>query len=337
MKLSILVAVYKVEQYLNQCVDSLLEQNIDDYEIILVDNESPDSCPQICDEYHEKFPDIVKVIHKKHGNLATSRNTGLDNAKGDYLLFFDSDDFFKENRLNEILEKAYEYNADIIQTTYSSYYEDTGKMNTWKPLLPTNRVLTHEDMATEICRITSSRFGMYVWRNLYRRQFLVDNNIRFPEELKTIEDGPFNQQAFSTAQRVACVDIPAYCYRLREGSLQRQFISDYDVVLDQQWKLKMKYYEENFEPKNEFYEDIAKFTLKGQLPLLIRNTYAYERDDKFEVLKRIGNCEMIRRSFKDYDINEYKSKSLDWVATKLIKHKMYILAHIVCKYFWFKK
>lgn len=337
MKLSILVAVYKVEQYLNQCVDSLLEQDIDDYEIILVDNESPDRCPQICDEYQEKFPDKVKVIHKKHGNLATSRNTGLDNAKGDYLLFFDSDDFFKENRLVEILEKAYEYNADIIQTTYSSFHEKSEEIKVSDPVLPTDRVLTHEDMATEICHITSSRFGMYVWRNLYRRQFLVDNNIRFPEELKTIEDGPFNQQAFSMAQRVVSVDIPAYCYRLREGSLQRQFIPDYDNVLNEQWKLKLKYYEENFTPRKEFYEDIAEFTIKGHLLHLLFNIYARDRDDKFKALKQLGSCEMIRKSFEDYDINQYKSKSLDWIATKLIKNKMYILAHIVCKYFWFKK
>ena len=91
MKLSIIVPVYKVEEYLGECIDSLLSQTIDDYEIILVDDGSPDNCPQICDEYALRDR-RVRVIHKANGGLSDARNAGLDVARGEWIGFVDSDD-----------------------------------------------------------------------------------------------------------------------------------------------------------------------------------------------------------------------------------------------------
>lgn len=336
MKISFIVPVYKVEKYLNQCIDSILAQDIDDYEIILVDDESPDNCPQMCDDYQAKYPDIIKVIHNKHGNLAISRNTGFEISIGEYIFFFDSDDFCLNNDVKELLKIAAENKLDILQTSYTSLIEKSGETYNNLSKLPHNKVLSHSDIEKEFCNSSSKQLGIYVWRNIYRRQFLIENNIYFNGKFKALEDSPFNYQAFLTAERVMAVDIPVYCYRLREASLQRQFIPDYDVVLNDQWKLKVKYYEENCTPQKEFYSDLAKYTLKGMLPILFRNIYFFERDHKYSLLKRMGKSEMVRKSFKDYDINEYKSKSFDWIATKLIKHRLYLAAHIVCKYFWYK-
>lgn len=101
---SIIIPVYNVEKYLNQCVDSLLNQTCKNFEIVLVDDGSPDNSPKICDEYAEK-DERVKVIHKKNGGLSDARNEGIKNAKGDYLLFLDSDDFYNDNLFLEKLSK----------------------------------------------------------------------------------------------------------------------------------------------------------------------------------------------------------------------------------------
>ena len=90
-RLSIIVPVYKVEKYIHKCVDSILNQTFTDYELILVDDGSPDNCGKICDEYAKK-DSRVKVIHKKNGGQSSARNKGLDHAKGNYISFIDSDD-----------------------------------------------------------------------------------------------------------------------------------------------------------------------------------------------------------------------------------------------------
>lgn len=94
-KFSVIIPIYKVEQYLEECVDSVLRQNYSNYEIILVDDGSPDSCPIICDKYAEEF-DHIKVIHKKNGGLSDARNVGLDISTGEYVIFLDSDDYWEE-------------------------------------------------------------------------------------------------------------------------------------------------------------------------------------------------------------------------------------------------
>ena len=88
MKLSYIVPVHNVEKYIKKCVDSILTQTFDDYEIILVDDESPDGCPEICDDYAARYPDVIKVIHQKNKGLAGARNSGLKQACGEYVYFF---------------------------------------------------------------------------------------------------------------------------------------------------------------------------------------------------------------------------------------------------------
>ena len=152
-----------------------------------------------------------------------------------------------------------------------------------------------------------------------------------------IEDGPFNMQAFSLAERFVAVDIPVLCYRVRNDSLQRQkYVPDYDKWLYWNWSLKLKYYSENCTPSQVFYEDIGEYTVKAILPLLLGNVYRNKPEESYMVLKRLGNSEMMRRSFADYDINKFKSKSVDWLMTWFVKNKLYLFAHIICKFILYK-
>lgn len=112
IQVSVIVPVYKVEKYLKKCVNSLLLQDYNDYEIILVDDGSPDKCPQMCDEYERKEK-IVKVIHKVNGGLSDARNVGVKNARGKYVIFVDSDDYVNENHISSLYSLIQKYDADV--------------------------------------------------------------------------------------------------------------------------------------------------------------------------------------------------------------------------------
>ena len=114
IKLSIIVPVYNVAPYLRKCVDSLLSQDFEDYEIILVDDGSPDGCPQICDEYAKGHANIW-VIHQTNAGLSAARNAGLKVAKGEYVSFVDSDDYWEENVLGGLMEQVERENLDVLR------------------------------------------------------------------------------------------------------------------------------------------------------------------------------------------------------------------------------
>ena len=111
---SVIVPIYKVEKYLKKCIDSILEQSFKDFELILVDDGSPDNCPQICDEY-AKNDSRIKVVHKKNGGLVSARNVGIQTAIGDYICYVDGDDWIHEDTLKNLYNEAIkDYSPDMV-------------------------------------------------------------------------------------------------------------------------------------------------------------------------------------------------------------------------------
>ncbi len=332
MKLSYIVPVYNVEKYIKECIESILSQTFDDYEIILVDDASPDNCPHICDEYSKRYPNIIKVIHKSNAGPAAARNAGLKIAAGDYIWFFDSDDMLKGDFVNEIYETAVKSNVEILQMSFMSFHDGKNDVYKTESVFEYKKIIGHNELIKYVASSNTDRSVIFAWRNIYKRAFLIDNNILFDQSLRMLEDPPFNTLAFLKAERFMAVDIPGYSYRIRQDSLQRKkYVENYDTIMNYQWELKLKYYGEFSDNDKLFYKDIAEFTIKTNLPILLSNVYSNDIDGKYGLLKRIGNSNMIRKSFNDYDIKEFKSKSLDWWATLFIKKKLYPLAHFICK------
>ena len=127
-KVSIVVPIYNVEKYLKQCIESIINQTLQDIEIILVDDGSPDNCPQICDEYAKK-DSRIKVVHKKNGGLSSARNAGIEVATGDFIGFVDSDDYIELDMYEKMYNIAKENHVDFV---VSDYYKvsDKGKIIT---------------------------------------------------------------------------------------------------------------------------------------------------------------------------------------------------------------
>ena len=155
MKFSIIIPCYKVEQFLRQCIDSVLVQTFEDYEIILVDDGSPDRCGEICDEYAEKDKRI-KVIHKPNGGLSDARNAGLDVAQGEYVMFLDSDDWWDDNdALRKIDASIRESGADITiigMKKYFSLEDRLGDVRTPKKCDKANCTLSHAQALQQYMR-----------------------------------------------------------------------------------------------------------------------------------------------------------------------------------------
>lgn len=209
--ISVIIPIYKVEKYLNKCVDSVLAQNFKDLEIILVDDGSPDRCPQICDEYAEK-DSRIKVIHKENGGLSDARNVGIQIATGEYLMFLDSDDYWEgEDVLKNIVEKINKDDFDVLIHGCKDYSCVTGDMNISRTGY--NHDLISNESKDEVLRylFTSGLFPGSAWITVTRRKFILENSMFFITGIKA-EDIDWLLNVFLNANSYASTDDTFYIY-----------------------------------------------------------------------------------------------------------------------------
>lgn len=173
--ISIIVPVYKVEKYLNKCVESIVEQTYKNLEIILVDDGSPDNCPAMCDEWAKK-DSRIKVIHKKNGGLSSARNAGLDGCTGDYIYFLDSDDYIADNCIEMLFNAIVSDGSDMCIGNLMSVDESGNFVDSY--ICPKQRVLTPEDIFSAYGNGSSVIFVVACGK-LYKAKLF--SNIRFPE------------------------------------------------------------------------------------------------------------------------------------------------------------
>ena len=214
--ISIIVPIYNVEPYLRRCVDSLLRQTYEDFELILVDDGSPDSCGTICDEYAAR-DHRVRVIHKPNGGLSDARNAGMEIAKGQYIAFVDSDDWVAPEYLARLLAALEGSNADICECDVLR----TEGENPASAAAQSPREVFHTAAALEQL-VHDGVFRQHVWNKLYRRE--VINHICFPKG-KTNEDEFWTYQVFGNAKRVVKIRDVLYFYFQRPGSIMGQSYS----------------------------------------------------------------------------------------------------------------
>lgn len=215
-ELSIIVPIYKVEKYLDECIQSILGQTFTDFELILVDDGSPDACPQMCDAAAEQ-DSRVRVIHQKNGGLSAARNTGIEAARGNWLGFVDSDDFVAPDFYEKLYNAAVNADADCAVCSVQLTHEDGSWMDTppqWKVY---GGGYTGEDVLKTITWQNNAPY-LVAWNKLYRRE--VFRTLRYPVG-RINEDVFVFAELFDTIKKVACVEQPLYFYRQRKDSIMQ--------------------------------------------------------------------------------------------------------------------
>jgi len=207
---SVIIPVYKVEKYLDECVNSVVNQTYKNLEIILVDDGSPDNCPAICDAWAEK-DSRIKVIHKENGGLSDARNTGMDHSSGEYILFVDSDDYYENNNSIELLvDTACSKESDVVCFNYKRFYENK---NSFSPKLCTvPKYNTIDDMVKN--NVYTSSAGL----KLISRSLVADSGLLFEKGIYS-EDIEFSAKLMLLAQNITFCDDAVYVYRSRSGSI----------------------------------------------------------------------------------------------------------------------
>lgn len=219
MKLSIIVPVYNIAQYLNDCVQSVLTQSFQDWELMLVNDGSTDQSPMHCEEWAKKDKRI-RVIHKTNGGLSDARNAGLLEAKGEYIHFLDGDDFYTSvNVLQTLMEQIEQYQqTDTLLFCRVDKYEDTGKENKERPY---DADLINQTESTTIIfehLLRTQRFNMSACFQILRRECLMENQLFFEKGLLS-EDVDWSMALWQHLKIVKAVNCYGYCYRHRSASI----------------------------------------------------------------------------------------------------------------------
>ena len=254
-EVSVIVPVYKVEPYLHRCIDSILGQTFTDFELILVDDGSPDNCGKICDEYAKK-DGRVRVVHKENGGVSSARNTGLQIACGKFIYFCDSDDYVEKELLNDTVQAMDGYdlvsfNRDVVDICgrcikpASDYHVQSER---WNDLEYKSRSIAFDVFRWKI--------GRPVWGQLYRKSIIDQNRLRFPENVKITEDYCFLICYLIYSDSVRTIPGVYYHYVKHPGS-----------TMDEQWT------RFNFDNNNEISKVIYYHLLQCPEQAMLKQYY----------------------------------------------------------------
>lgn len=298
MKLSIVVPIYKVESYLRKCVDSLLDQDLpkENYEIILVDDGSPDRCGDICDEYASKYGNI-RVVHRKNGGLSAARNSGIEIAQGKYIQFVDSDDYLEPNVLKALVEKMETDNLDILRFNYQNVNEK------YEEIHPNKNPKPFVDYRDEICdgiTFLNERLGpaCYVCQFILKRELLLDKKKYFKEGIY-FEDVEWTPRVLTAANRVASESKIIYNYLVRQGSITKAKTLEKKrkVIDDKIFLIELLNSQMADKADKRWYEGMIAGTVISLLGAIVADLY----DERRKYIKKLKELAVFPLS--DYHLN----------------------------------
>ncbi len=276
--ISVVVPVYKVEQYLAKCIDSIRNQTYQNLEIILVDDGSPDSCPKICDDY-AKTDSRIKVIHKQNGGLSDARNKGIERATGDYIGFVDSDDYIDEGMYEYLYNLIKENDADI--STCGHFIIENEKKTEFcsQETMILDNIGALKLLADEV--IVKS----HAWNKLYRIKLFVENEIRFPVG-RTIEDVATIYKTFYYSKTIAVGNKSYYNYLVRDSSIMNQSNLKRDKFYIEHMTERFRFFENNSELRECYFNSLIHHII-----------ILYSRKDK-ELLNYLSENDILDNAMK---------------------------------------
>lgn len=226
LKISVIVPVYKVEKYLHRCIDSILSQSFTDFELILVDDGSPDNCGKICDEYAQK-DSRVHVFHKPNGGVSSARNLGIEIAKGEWVFFSDADDELGSNAF-KILTSHLDKDVAYVMGGYKKYDEDGNFV--YGVNRRSEKMMSKSEAITQMFRSTDYVYQGYLWNKLFKLSVIKENHLRFADGIYFNEDRLFNIQYLLNigAQKCFYTTESIYNYFVRSNSTMASLKKSYN-------------------------------------------------------------------------------------------------------------
>ena len=283
VEISVIVPVYKVEKYIKRCIDSILIQTFQDFELILVDDGSPDKCGQICEEYSQKDKRIV-VLHRKNGGLSAARNTGIDwtflNSESKYITFIDSDDWIHPQYLDILYQAVINTKSSVSVVGFKRVENfEAGKLYK-EDCIPEPEVLAAEDFF-----INHEWNFNYAWGKLYDRSYFAE--VRYPVG-KNYEDTFTTYKILFAGKKVAFIDYPLYYYFYNTEGISHSL-----------WKPSELAVMEGIREQIRFYRDSGYARALEKEEKIYVNHFAYQicriRENKADLKKNISYLRKLRK------------------------------------------
>lgn len=307
---SIIVPVYRVEQYLKRCVNSILDQSYKNLEIILVDDGSPDNCPAVCDEYADR-DSRVKVIHKQNGGLSSARNTALDlPPSGDFIFMVDSDDFIHTKTIETLLSIQLQFDADIVQCQYYRGSEDKFPTKYNQDSTPT--------LMDNISIFYSNSYTVRVWGGLYRSSLW--EGVRMPIGLIN-EDDAVCWKLYYRSKRIVSIKAQFYYYYANPGSIMANLKNSLNLDFIRHYHERIAFFRDN---RLELHVQLSQW--RYCLPLMMNS-----------VKCRNASNDQLSLMWEEYKKNVGGALRCNYVP---ITHKVLLILyrslHRVCRYIGLK-
>lgn len=312
MKFSIIAPVYGVERYLDECVQSILAQTYEDFELILVDDCSPDNCPAMCDEYARKDPRVRVIHHPVNQGLGASRNTGMSHARGEYLFFVDSDDYIAADTLKECVG-ALDAGVDLVVFGLTCVYQNGQGETTWTEELNAQAMTAQcpRENAEAFIRLNQARIFPFAWNKIYRREFLESYAAAF-EKTKLIEDFLFNIRVFSEAKQIQLMDRAFYFYRRpAHETLVSKYAPEFFELSKRKYLLEKQFLEACGGDTKENNQVIMTSYIKHLISVVIRNRSAsanLSQKQQIGLVRELLSDPVTQEVLKDYVPDGMKMK-----------------------------
>lgn len=330
MKVSIVIPIYKAEKYIKQCVDSVLAQTYKDIEVILVEDGSPDTCGEICEEYGKK-DNRVKVIHKENEGVSKARNTGLSFVTGEYIQFVDSDDYLESNMVEMLVETMEQQQVDLV---ICGFYEENRNFNRISTLEEDKGKYNKKEILEHITRNPYSFHYGVLWNKLYKSAYIKEQ-LWFPEDMDFGEDFIFNLTYLAKAKEIYVMEEPLYRYiRYNGDSLmyrqtkEKEEKEKYLQYLEKRLLIFQRY--RNFymnqglyvENKNKINAYLLKVYVSEKTELY---TLPFSKEEKKECQRFLSNNQDVIQMKTDMDKGYYYKMSLRYFLAKckvLLRNKL---------------
>lgn len=329
--ISIIVPVYRVEEYLNKCIESIVNQTYNELEIILVDDGSDDNCPQICDEWAKK-DSRIKVIHKENGGLVSARQAGFRASTGDYVGFVDGDDWIEPDMYEYIANALRKTDADIAMSEFFFSYTDKEQKSEGclSKEFYNREQLQSEVFPTMLFSGRYYRFGIYpnCWSKVIKRDLLEKNLLSVDTRIRLGEDIAFIYPCIMESESICHIDKALYHYRINSESMTQK----YDSLLSDIYFLPYKVLEDKCKETGlDFSEQLAYYLLY-LVNFVIRNEASINntksKKEKNEVLDKLLNNKRVIECMKTVDISILPAHTKLLINCFKTKRKLFLRFYI---------